>query len=688
MRRPSFSVVTLVVVTLSGVAFLDQWVRPLIPPPPSNKLEKLPGAYLKQGAHLPIDWLPYSAEAVGQARRLGRPILLVIGAPWSRLARGIDLGAFSDPDVDSYLARNYVCMRVDGDSRPEWLNAMLPVSRLQARFQVGFQAWVLDPKGNLLEFFGRTGSDDDVDSQAFLTALIEARKRYDAFADGVVGEAVSVTTQKMEVESLRAKRGALVPPFADYTDAMAQGISPEYGGFPFRGIRRLAPNAWRYLMAVGRMKDATTSLDPILLSPMTDIVDGGFYRLSRGDTYDTVEFDKLAVENAEMAATLANAASLTGDPLYRQLAITTFDYVVEGLRAHAGDASCRVGDEDRADRSERSSFSPARLRELLSDDRGWAEDHLGLRAGEHPQMIPFYSTRAIALEKDGPLPRILDTLRRAPRAPQELIVAHQLDVEGLVNARLVETARLLKDPERMARASLRCETLGAYRRPNSVLRELVVHPLPPLLTSYLAYSDAMLQYYFATGRISAFEDGLAILLEARLRFGTKTPGLYLMATPDPKAPAVPDIAVPEIADNTRESATAQAIRLFENYGRLLAQRELGQELQRAAYDAVSLFSDVAPAGGANAGGYFAAAASVQDDAFAVAVGPNAVAIANTLAPRLPNRLVAPALGEVRRDLQTRPPGIYVVRGTAVTGPLSSDQAVKALAATLDLGVSD
>ncbi len=109
----------------------------------------------------------------------------------------------------------------------------------------------------------------------------------------------------------------------------------------------------------------------------------------------------------------------------------------------------------------------------------------------------------------------------------------------------------------------------------------------------------------------------------------------------------------------------------------------GQTLLQEARQATSEFTEIAGSGGPLAAGFYCAAAEVVDDVYAVAVGPKAAELADNLYRRVPTRFVAPGMGNFRRDLQAKKPGLYVI-GKSVTGPLTVEEAMRLLPSTLTL----
>jgi len=119
-----------------------------------NRLASESSAYLKSAAHQPVHWRPWGEEAFAAARADDKPILLDIGAVWCHWCHVMDGESYEDPAVAEILNRQFVCVKVDRDERPD----------VDARYQRAVQAltgqggWpltaFLTPQGEV--FFGGT----------------------------------------------------------------------------------------------------------------------------------------------------------------------------------------------------------------------------------------------------------------------------------------------------------------------------------------------------------------------------------------------------------------------------------------------------------------------------------------------------------------------------------------------------
>ena len=69
----------------------------------TNRLGQETSPYLRQHAHNPVDWYPWSTEALEQARKLYRPIFLSIGYSACHWCHVMAHESFEDPEVGRFL---------------------------------------------------------------------------------------------------------------------------------------------------------------------------------------------------------------------------------------------------------------------------------------------------------------------------------------------------------------------------------------------------------------------------------------------------------------------------------------------------------------------------------------------------------------------------------------------------------
>lgn len=661
-------------------------LRRYLPEQPANALQSESDEYLRQGAAQRIDWKTLDAHAFAQARRQDKPVMLVMGTAWSHEARLADRNIFVDADIQSYLGRHFVCVRVDLDAHPEWMSAFLPLRRAPFGLTNAFQIMYLDPQGKLYDFYGQGGFLPLVDPTEFIDEFVRARRSFDALGS----ERGADRTDELQTIDLAAiNAGALgMPRFREFVEGISQAIDPKFGGFTSRtGAQTPRPAALVALLYAGEIDSARRAIDPMLRSGLVDWLNGGFFRRARKRDWTDIDFDKIAIANAEMMRAVAIYGTLSGDPFAARVGKNAFDAVAEEFSDTGLISTARIGDANSVGRSPRSSFAAKDFRSfwstglLNSDDASKARRLFDLNATTNPQMIVRISEPEILDDPD--CDRLIEALRKHKAAvPVRFTTRPYAHVNGAVTALMYVCGRLWGDGVRVRQADARFDALPAFGTGDDIRHGTTqMFDDEPFLGDYLAMTDACLARFLVHGDLRALARADVLLKRARTLFGATNGWTPLIPRPDR---LIPDTNVPELLDTPNESLTAKTIRLNNTLGRLLRgtadSSAAGQRIE-AAMTIATHYGSFLDELGLPAAGFFAASMPLYDDGHAFYVGPDAVEQASELFRLIPTRLVAPAMGPVRPDLQKRPAGYYVVRGSEVKGPLSKVEAATELGAT-------
>src|SRR3989454_2518355 len=197
----------------------------------ANLLASEPSAYLKSAAHQPVHWRPWGEAAFAQARAEEKPILLDIGAVWCHWCHVMDGESYEDPEVAEILNRDFICIKVDRDERPD----------VDARYQRAVQAltgqggWpltaFLTPDGEV--FFGGTyfpPEDNHYGRPGFISVLKQVAELYRRDRARVSKNAQAIPPQGTESPD-EAKAGPVTPAILDEAAGqMARLFDIRYGG--------------------------------------------------------------------------------------------------------------------------------------------------------------------------------------------------------------------------------------------------------------------------------------------------------------------------------------------------------------------------------------------------------------------------------------------------------------------------
>lgn len=656
--------------------FLQRWIVPTAQNPLADARED----FLSQAREQRIDWRRLDDKEFADARRLNRPILLVVGTGASEVGRAFDQAIFANQDVQGVLKRYFVCIRIDSDDQPQFRGAFVPLARLQTASTCGFAAHILDVDGKLLHSLLPIDANQRIDYHDFLAFLRQGEAMFDRHQDAAGGEPGSVQIE--ELRKLRSGTLGEVPSLGQFETTLDELSNSQFGGFPWRGYQTWFPLVWQYWLMTGQFGKFNRSIEPALESACVDWFDGGFFRAARTADWSRPEYDNRAVIDAEMAWTLALSAQLQANATHRAIAAAAIDGLLARMVADGYIASFIQGDERELERSRRASFTPRELRAAFpeSQDRDWVQDRLRMRPAETPSMVPRPRDDDVLLREGERLQSNLDRMRAIRKDLIKLGGKSYLDVNGTVAARLLQCARLWSDANRLRAAEALCDRLSAFRSGDDVAhRPISDGGEIGYLTDYVAYVDSQLQLFLASGRASAFRSGLAVLRRALDRFSTGRRGEFRVDANPKLYP--PDIDPPAIVDEGGESPVAGLCRLCYTFGSLLAPKAGASLLAQA--DAISQrYARISPGLGPFAGGMAAAALRLSAPEIVIAIGPRSSEWAAQIAQARPTRLVAPRIAEIREDLIGKPVGIYVIRFERITGPLTVDQALSSVTASL------
>lgn len=88
-------------------------------PKHQNRLSKESSPYLLAHAHNPVDWFPWSVEALEKAKKENKVIFLSIGYSSCHWCHVMERESFVDEEIAAYLNKHYVCIKVDREERPD-----------------------------------------------------------------------------------------------------------------------------------------------------------------------------------------------------------------------------------------------------------------------------------------------------------------------------------------------------------------------------------------------------------------------------------------------------------------------------------------------------------------------------------------------------------------------------------------
>ena len=506
--------------------------------------EKSP--YLRQHAHNPVNWQPWSDAAFDRARAENKPVFLSIGYATCHWCHVMEKESFEDLEAAGHLNNTFVCVKVDREERPD-IDAVYmaacqlltgsggwPLSIFMSPDKRPFYAATYLPKTSR---FGAPGIIDLC--RQVHRWWTEQRHQVDTAAAEVLRhlDTAFVYTPAAETEAF-SEDAVLDRALQD----LIQNYDAEWGGFE-PAPKFPTPHRLRFLLrmhhrgaAPGALDMATHTLTAMRLGGIWDHVGHGFHRYATDSRWLVPHFEKMLYDQALMATVYMEAYQITQDPLMGRTAREIFDYVLGEMTAPEGGFYSAQDADSEGEEGKFYVWAHAAFREAVTaqDDVPWDRifnirpdgnyhaERGGTRTDKNiPHLTTPLSGWADAL---GMTPETLDhrwastrlsLLRRRSQRPPPLR-DHKIltDWNGMMIAALANGARVFQEPAyamaaRKAAAfvltHLRDETGALYHRFCDGHRAV-----PAQATDYAWMVQGLLWLYQATYDLSYAETAVSL----------------------------------------------------------------------------------------------------------------------------------------------------------------------------------
>ena len=280
-----------------------------------NRLAAEASPYLRQHADNPVDWWPWSAEALSSAREQNKPVLLSIGYSACHWCHVMAHESFEDDATARVMNALFVNIKVDREERPD-LDKIYQLSH-QALTQRG-GGWPLTvflSPDDLVPFYAGTYFPKDAryGMPPFARVLEQVRGFWDARRADVRKQTAALAEFLHDYDRGEVTAAALDD--APIRSALAQierSFDAGHGGH--RGAPKF-PHCPEMELLLDL--DAKNGMVELTLSRMADggihdQLGGGFCRYSVDERWEIPHFEKMLYDNAQLLPLYAAMSGLAG----------------------------------------------------------------------------------------------------------------------------------------------------------------------------------------------------------------------------------------------------------------------------------------------------------------------------------------------------------------------------------------
>lgn len=501
-----------------------------------NRLAQESSPYLLQHALNPVDWYPWSEEALAAAKAQDKPIFLSIGYSACHWCHVMEHESFEDKLMAALMNENFINIKVDREERPDldtiYMDAVVALT--------GHGGWpmsvFLTPDG--VPFYGGTYFPPTPrhGMASFGQVLQSVAHAYQNRKEDIAKNGESLVARIQHIIPLQDE-GALDPAVPELAiQTLSRNFDHVHGGFS--GAPKFPqPMTYDFLLRAYHRNQRASVLEMVELTlykmahgGMYDQLGGGFHRYSVDAVWLTPHFEKMLYDNALLARLYLHAYQLTGKSFYRRIVEETLDYVVREMTHPTGGFYSTQDADSEGQEGKFFLWTPAEVEDILGDKEGQAFCAAydvrpgGNFEGESILNIPA-PFEEIAQELDLSVERLTDSLRQSkaklfeareqrvkPGRDEKIITAWN----GMMLAAFAEAARVLDRTDYRQVAVNNAEfILSTLKQNGRLCRTWKAEPgqakLMGYLEDYAFYADGLLALYQTTFNPRWFQEARALI---------------------------------------------------------------------------------------------------------------------------------------------------------------------------------
>ncbi len=341
----------------------------------SNLLEMEKSPYLLQHRDNPVNWYPWSNEAFERAKAEDKPIFLSIGYSTCHWCHVMAHESFEDEEVARILNRDFVCIKVDREERPDIDAVYMTVCQIMTGSggwpltvfltpeQKPFFAGTYFPKQSM---YGQYGLVELLEEVAYMWQ----NDRRKLLAAG--SEITAAVNQRRRPGLQEPDRPLLCRAYGQFR----RQFDEQWGGFG-SAPKFPTPHNLLFLMRYSAgenqpdaLKMAETTLEAMARGGIQDHIGGGFSRYSTDRKWLVPHFEKMLYDNTLLTLAYIKAYQITKKPLYAQTARATADYILRELSNEEGGFFCGQDADSEGVEGKYYVFTPSEIINVLGKKDG------------------------------------------------------------------------------------------------------------------------------------------------------------------------------------------------------------------------------------------------------------------------------------------------------------------------------
>ena len=395
-----------------------------------NNLINETSPYLLQHATNPVNWYPWSQEALEKARLEDKPILLSIGYSACHWCHVMAHESFEDDSTAKIMNEHFINIKVDREERPDIDKIYQIAQQLLTQRNGGWPLTMFLTPEDQLPFFGGTyfPPESRYGLPGFRDLLIKIADFYRQQRDSITAQnrtmqdalektSTAVVNEAFDVKPDNTPLQTAVSQLQAHFDQTNGGFSmapkfphPTSLELLMRNLVGPAINPEEKSQLAG-MIDLT--LRKMATGGIYDQIGGGFCRYSVDATWTIPHFEKMLYDNGPLLDIYTKYWQITGDDYFKTIALETADWIIRDMQGPEGGYYSTLDADSEGVEGKFYVWDREEIRSLLNEqDYRICESYYGLNN-------PANFEGKWHLRIDTPLTSVAQTMDISPREVEQ-----------------------------------------------------------------------------------------------------------------------------------------------------------------------------------------------------------------------------------------------------------------------------
>ena len=425
-----------------------------------NRLKDETSPYLLQHKDNPVHWWAWGPEALAEAKRTGKPILLSVGYAACHWCHVMAHESFEDEPTANVMNELFVNIKVDREERPD-----IDAIYMGALHRLGEQGgWPLTMflDSEARPFWGGTYFPKQAlyGRPPFVAVLLRLAEAFQSQPDKVAKNAEALIASLNDGATSGPQKEIPSGLVRELVARLSGAVDPVHGGlagapkFPQWSVFWLL---WRGAIRFGdeaARQAVLTTLRNICQGGIYDHLGGGFSRYSVDEVWLVPHFEKMLYDNALLLDLLTEAWRETGEDLFRIRIAETVAWLQREMVTTDGAFSASLDADSEGEEGKFYVWSSDEIADVLGDeDAGFFCQAYGVSAEGnfegHNILNRLSAMTLLDADEEARLRAMREKLlaRRAGRVRPGLDDKVLADWNGLMIAALARAAVVFEQPE-------------------------------------------------------------------------------------------------------------------------------------------------------------------------------------------------------------------------------------------------